>query len=113
MSYARKKRLAVQLAPIPGETVVSAGKEEHTRPAQFSPQGGNGAVRVCSDAVALCQMSYARKQRPLRRDIYFTTKQGFVKGLFSHFYAGRGVVYAVPACYNCKNKGGEAYDIYD
>ena len=47
------------------------------------------------------QMSYARKQRPLRRDIYFTTKQGFVKGLFSHFYAGRGVVYAVPTCYNC------------
>ena len=113
MSYARKKRLAVRLAPIPGETVVSAGKEEHTRPAQFSPQGGNGAVRVCSDAVALCQMSYARKQRPLRRDIYFTTKQGFVKGLFSHFCAGRGVVYAVPACYNCRNEGGEAYDIYD
>ena len=74
MSYARmERRLAARFAAIPGETVVSAGKEEHTRPAQFSPQGGNGAVRVCSDAVALCQMSYARMLRRIRRDTYFIT----------------------------------------
>ena len=53
----------------PNKTVVLFGKEKCTRPAQFSALAGNGAVRVHFDAVALCQMSYARI---LQSNLYLT-----------------------------------------